>query len=363
MNMKDFLRPLRVLHGRFHDWWDKKKNALSYLRQLLFPLGKKVFVLGTPSHTNIGDSAIALAEMRFLECHTKNAGRIKELTVQEVKQNREGLFRIIRGCRSNIVCFHGGGNLGNQWLDEELFRRNALNELPHNKSIIFPQTLFYTPTEKGKNEELASIAYYNGHAGLTMIAREQKSFDEMRRLYPDTDILLAPDIVLSSTKEDFGVTIQERHGVLICARSDAEKSVNDSVWDSLKAEIANMGIEYRVTDMYSDHRVTKENRAETVREKMMEFGASELVITDRLHGMVFAALSETPCIVFSNYNHKVRGTYEWIRYLPYIRYVESEDEAKHLIPELLSMKDCSFDNKPLQPYFDRIAEVINEKCH
>ena len=61
---------------------------------------------------------------------------------------------------------------------------------------------------------------------------------------------------------------------------------------------------------------------------MQEFCDAKLVITDRLHGMIFAAISETPCIVFSNYNHKVGGTYEWIKQLPYIRYVENMGEAK-----------------------------------
>lgn len=54
----------------------------------------------------------------------------------------------------------------------------------------------------------------------------------------------------------------------------------------------------------------------------------------------------------------VKGTYDWISYLPYIRYVESAEEAEREIPELLAMKDCKFDNKPLMPYFEKLAEVI-----
>ena len=85
-----------------------------------------------------------------------------------------------------------------------------------------------------------------------------------------------------------------------------------------------------------------------------------MVVTDRLHGMVFAAISGTPCIVFSNYNHKVQGTYEWIKYLPYIKYAESVSEAPNYIPELLAMKDCRYDNTPLLPYFEKLAQVVKD---
>jgi pyruvyl transferase EpsI len=117
-------------------------------------------------------------------------------------------------------------------------------------------------------------------------------------------------------------------------------------------------VQYYITVMHSEYKITKENRMKAVRNKMEEFAKSKLVITDRLHGMIFAAITETPCIVFSNYNHKVKGTYEWIKYLPYIKYIESVEEAKKYIPELLKMDNCKFDNKPLQPYFDKLAEVI-----
>ena len=95
---------------------------------------------------------------------------------------------------------------------------------------------------------------------------------------------------------------------------------------------------------------------------MQEFCGAELLITDRLHGMVFAALTGTPCIVFSNYNHKVKGTYEWIKYLPYIRYVETQKEAISLIPDLMTMKNCQYDNAFLLQHFEILAKVVKQKC-
>lgn len=247
--------------------------------------------------------------------------------------------------------------MGDQWFAEEVLRQEFIVKRLNSKPVIFPQTIFYSDTESGQEKLKASIPIYN-NPNVTIVAREKQSFDILQKVYPSAKIPLTPDIVLSSTMDDYGVIPTERSGVLFVTRSDPEKAVSDSTWEALEKAAAEAGKDCRHTDMHSDIPVTKENRAECVRKKMQEFCGAELVITDRLHGMVFAALTGTPCIVFSNYNHKVKGTYDWISYLPYIRYVESVEEAERAIPELLAMKDCKFDNKPLTPYFEKLAEVI-----
>ena len=112
--------------------------------------------------------------------------------------------------------------------------------------------------------------------------------------------------------------------------------------------------------MYSKVRVTPETREQLVREKMEELASARLVITDRLHGMVLCTLTGTPCIVMSNNNHKVQGTYEWISYLPYIRYVSDVHQIGQHLEELLQMDNCSFDNGPLRPYYEPLAKVVRE---
>lgn len=251
--------------------------------------------------------------------------------------------------------------MGDQWFAEESLRQGFIVKRVNSKPVIFPQTIFYSDTESGHAKLQASIPIYND-PNVTIVAREKQSFDILQKVYPSAKILLTPDIVLSSTMDDYGVIPAERNGVLFVTRSDPEKSVSDTTWEKLEKTVTHNGKAYRHTDMYSEIPVTKDNRAECVRKKMQEFCGAELVITDRLHGMVFAALTGTPCIVFSNYNHKVKGTYDWICYLPYIRYVESVEEAEIAIPELLAMKDCKFDNTPLLPHFEKLAEVVKDRC-
>lgn len=352
--MKDLLYLLRRLHGLY-------ARAIRHSAQKKYlSVGNAVYIIGSPTHTNLGDSAIFIAEYQFVKKCGISENRIREITYQEYYQDRELIKKLLPN-KSPLFGL-GGGNMGNQWANEEYFRYKFFDDFPDSPVIIFPQTVYFVKKEAVNQDIEKSVSYYNNRTDLTLVAREKMSEEIMHQLYPDTDVLLTPDIVLSATTEQFGVKPQERRGVMFCVRSDAEKAVDDSSWAMLEECLDNSGKQHYRTDMHSDTPVTKENRAECVRKKMQEFRGAELAITDRLHGMIFAAITGTPCVVFSNYNHKVKGTYEWIKYLPYIRYVETVEEAEAAIPELLKMKDCQYDNSPLEPYFDKLAEVVREKC-
>lgn len=354
---KDNFLFLRRLHGKMHMWRIRKQNQMALYKNIVFPLGKKVYVIGTPEHTNIGDSAIVLAELNFLVKSGFPKERIKEISFNEYQ--KEGKW--IKNCISEkqLICWHGGGNLGDEWINEEYFRRNALIDFEKNPMIIFPQTIFYTDTEKGRREKQLSIRYYDGNKQLTIVAREKKSFEIVRELYPNTKSLLTPDIVLSTTKATFDVKKKQRTEVLLCLRNDAEKSLSNDECNAIEDILSKHVGSFRRIDMYSDIPITKENRKECVRKKMQEFAGAKLVITDRLHGMVFAAITGTPCIVFSNYNQKVAGTYEWIKDLSYIRYVDSVVEAENAIKDLVAIKEGDFDNSKWISSFGELEETIN----
>ena len=56
------------------------------------------------------------------------------------------------------------------------------------------------------------------------------------------------------------------------------------------------------------------------------FKSAEIVITDRLHGLIFAAITETPCIVLQSNNHKIKATYEtWLRSYAHIKMQKTFD--------------------------------------
>lgn len=360
--LKQMLYPLRKKHGELHEKKVKAEKLAHQKAEIQALSPSPITVIGTPTHQNIGDSAIALAEMDFLKQCFSPAKQINELTAEAYHNFEQLALGKITADPNTLVCWHGGGNMGDLWFFEENVRRSAFSALSGHPILMMPQTIDYSDTEKGRQEAQRSVPFYNGRQGLVMIARERTSYEIMKKLYPDSRILLMPDIVLSSSAALYGVTEEPRLGALMCLRNDPEKVVPDEQWRILERFLESNGQTHRRTDMYSDKAVTTVNRKDRVREKMQEFCGAELVITDRLHGMVFAALTGTPCIAFSNNNHKVKGTYDWISYLPYIKYAETVEEAERYIHELLDMKNCRFDNTPLLPYFEKLKEVVIEEC-
>ncbi len=359
---KTKLYSLRKLHGLLHETRLDIERQARLKRDLRTSTADTFFLVGTPIHPNVGDSAIAYAELTFLNRILPKGSKLIEIPQREFCRFRKDAIKSILRSEGKPFFWHGGGNMGDVWTGEEKVRREAFDVLQNKRIISFPQTIYYSDTEKGREQANASIRYYNLKPNLTLNARERSSYEIMKKLYPETDICLMPDIVLSLTPEDFGIRQQNRSGVLMCLRNDVEKHIRDESWDALKENIKLLGESIRVTDMEATCVIFAETRAEIIRRKMNEFSRAKLAITDRLHGMVFAALTNTPCIVLSNNNHKVKSTYEWISYLPYIRFAETVEEASCYIPELRSMENCRYDNTPLLPYFNKLKDTILEAC-
>ena len=67
--------------------------------------------------------------------------------------------------------------------------------------------------------------------------------------------------------------------------------------------------------MVVDHRIPLDRRNDELDDKFDEFRHAKQVITDRFHGMIFAAITESPRIVINSTSPKIKGCYEWIKYL------------------------------------------------
>lgn len=329
-------------------------SSTVYIFRTISPLNKKkIYVINTPLHTNIGDSAIAYAQNIFLQKNMSNDYKIVEVTSGEWGRFRKVLGLIVR--KKDIIMQHGGGNMGYEWFNEEIERRRIIEQFPNNKMIIFPQTIYYGNSKEGQKEFENSKKIYNNHGDLHLIAREEVSYEIMKKAYPNCDIILTPDIVLSMDKLD---NPYKREGVTFCFRRDAEKVLSEEDEQYIIDECKKISDKVFYTDMMSERPVTKENRVEIIMDKFKDFQKSELVITDRLHGMVFCAISGTPCIVFGNYNQKVKGTYEWIKNLDYIKYVDSVDEVKDVIRELITMNGHEFDNSNFKMKYSSINQIV-----
>ena len=345
-------------------FFKKCKNRILYeikhfslWRYLVFPLGKKVYLIGTPEHGNMGDSATTIASMKYINKFISSK-RIKEITKIEYREDSRFIKKIIS--KRALLCLNGGGNIGNQWYDEELIRYEIFSDFPHNKIIVFPQTAWFTKDSDGDEALKKAREYYNSINDLTVVAREKESYGFIKKQFSNAETILTPDIVLFTNKEDYSIVDMERKGALLVFRNDPERVLIDETKERIETLLKEKCISYKYTDTYSKIGLKKEDRFKRVQDKLMEFASSRIVITDRLHGMVFSAITETPCIVFSNYNYKVQGTYEWIKHLPYIRYVNNSDDIELIVNQLLSLKNCQYDNKTILDSYHDLSEEIKK---
>lgn len=313
---------------------------------------QNIFIIGSPSHGNGGDIAIAIAQYKFLKYHFPNANII-DVAGNEYFSDFKAIKRI---CKStDIITFIGGGNLGNQYMLEENIRRDVLQHFPQNKIIMFPQSIYFTNDETGEKEKELSKKIYSSHQHLTLIARDRYSFKMMENLFPRTKILHAPDIVLYlQYSKRF-----ERKGALMCMRNDLESilSINDK--KEIENKLNTIYFKVRHNDTWVDYKYNKSSRKYLLEEKLKEFSSSEIVLTDRIHGMIFATITSTPCIALSNYNHKVKGTYEWLEQFDYIKYANSLEEALKLIDEFKPhiITNPTYSNKNYMEFYQKIIDI------
>ena len=355
--MRKFVNDIRHIHGSFYDGYNKLKRYIKMVVFLKLPFGRKVYIIGTPEHSNLGDSAIVISEKYFLTKWGLSSKRIKEITFEEYTNNRKYIRSLIN--KNHLICHVGGGNMGNQWIKEEYFHRMLIEDFKFNQQIIFPQTIFYDDSSKGKMEMNNSISIYN-KKNLTIAARERTSYEIMCSIYPKANIILVPDIVLYAGVKAFSVLNDsfEKEGVLLCFRDDVEKEMSDADQSHVRDFLIKNDYKFTNTDMHANVKVTKLNRSELVKNKIEEFLRSQVVVTDRLHGMILSAITGTPCIVFGNYNHKIKGTYEFIKNLGYVKYIENINDFDDVFFKMAHLKNCKYDNGFLIPYYQELSRCV-----
>lgn len=280
----------------------------------------KMFVLLGTDYPNLGDHALTLAHRQFLE---NNFGdyEVVEFSVDDTLNAIDLLKREI--VDQDILTIKGGGNIGIEYFREELLRRKILNTFKNNPIIIFPQTVYFPNTGIGYRELKNTVNTFKQRDNIYLFLRDRDSYTLMKNKGLK-NIFLVPDIVFSMNNS-FKNTANTDKNVLLCLRNDREKSKKRLSTKVLEDILKSKGYSVSYTDTVVDFEVTESNREEVLAKKLEDFSHSSLIVTDRLHGMIFSYLCETPCLVLETYNHKVIGQYEWIKESNAVSLVNDED--------------------------------------
>ena len=126
-------------------------------------------LVGFPDSSNVGDSAIWLGELAWLEA----AGVRIAYRCHDYSYDRHVLEL---STRTGVILFHGGGNLGDVWPRVQRFRERVIRDFPDRRIVQLPQTI-----EFADREALARAReVFDSHRDFTILVRDQRSLELAR---------------------------------------------------------------------------------------------------------------------------------------------------------------------------------------
>lgn len=286
--------------------------------------GQTNYLIGAVEYGNYGDHAINIAEYLWFGRNNKQFIEIPESGIDEFIETKCGKLS-----SNDALYLQGGGNMGDVWPDQEKWRQKLINTFPNNKIVIFPQSVNYDELNPKLLTDTISAA---GKANdLTIMMRDKKSYEFVKSHFPKSvNVKLVPDIVLTMPGTN---NANRKIDVCLLLREDKEV-VQNAVKESLaQSIIANKNLKVMVSDTVEKYiyYITRNTRVKFLDKKLSEIGNAKVVVTDRLHGMIFSLITSTPVIVFDNSTHKIKNLIEtWLTDNSSVYFVKETDRVEDL---------------------------------
>lgn len=333
------------------------RSEADYFRKLtdLNKQDNKILLLGTPIHGNYGDHLIAAAEQCFLEERFPEY-RFIDCTMPFSKYFYNQIVKSVK--KHDIVVISGGGWLGSDWPENEVFVRRVLTSFPDNLIVILPQTVHYKSNDQFQKE---GKQIYTNTKKLLFCVRDQKSYDyvisegfsdkERALLMPDFALFYETDIHNNGTSKEISV----------CFRDDIEASMDPQIRNTIYSYLDKKGYAYKnVTTNVKKTVIPLKKRFAAIDAKLHEISSSRVLITDRLHAMIMAALTGTPCIAYDNSTHKVAGVFNWIKNRDNIYLLGNADDPVDTIETALTKGPCKKNPVISSDWLDLLEKKIRE---
>ena len=310
--------------------------SIFYREEIEIPSGSRAFIFLAADYGNIGDLAITSAQTLFLVEHA-NFDHVVRIPISRTTTLIHSIRQKINP--DDLITIVGGGNMGLLYSDIEDLRQLVIRSFPRNRIVCFPQTLDWNESVESDHALSRIVSVYSRHPNLNVFAREsitRGKLEALFRPYANVHVGYAPDIVLSATAADLGSAVQTApSGILLCLRDDRECALSHNQRTELETVLTATGHSMEFTDTHAGGSQLDDARcARLLAEKVDQFGAARLVVTDRLHGMILSVIAGTPCLVLPNANHKIHQTWkDWLGDAPHVRFVAPGDMTK--LPQVL----------------------------
>ena len=322
------------------------------------PAGPKIFYIGVPAHSNLGDLAQGVCIRRWIKKHYPER-KLIEIETNALVNTRFSLLKKLKSVYNDgdFIVFQSGYTTTDLGGFADEMHCQIIKTLPQAKILMMPQTIFF----ESEKRKLRTSQIYNSNTNMLFLARDKVSYKMALSMFPDLSVKLYPDIV--TTLIGTCSYNNKRDGILFCCRDDSEKFYSDeeiAVLMNKCKKYAN--IKRTDTTKSVNCRDIIANAADYIFAEIESFSHYKVIITDRYHGTIFSLIAGTPVIIIKTTDHKVTTGAEWFKgiYDDYVFLADSLEEAAVLADKLYH-REC--DNK-LTPYFeseyyDKLTDIFN----
>ena len=313
----------------------------------------KIVLLLTPQYVNYGDHAIALAEKNILKKIYPN------YEILEINFSFMQFWpKKVRNCinDNDTLIITGGGYVGDLWPDLQKEVNQIISIYSTNPIIFAPQTIYFSSENTKELYEFKTLL--KSHPNIYIWAREQNTYRFLKEKLElsDKHCGIMPDLVLFL---DTSFIKKSKHSntIGLCMRNDKEKILSDDTMSTIISKIQTSKYTWEKISMAYDHaEIPVWIRNAFVRKKLKQYANMDFIITDRLHGMIFATITGTPCIVFDNVSKKISGIYPWLKELDYIFLVNNMNEFQDAYEKIQTYNGIDCKKK-----FEKYQKQIQEK--
>lgn len=315
----------------------------------------RAYLFLSPDYGNVGDIAIYFAQVELLQKFYK-AENIISISVQDTYKYAKSIKRNIT--LNDAIYLVGGGNFGGLYPAADYGRLFILKYFKKYKIVSFPQTI----TEASNYSFISKyIKAFSSCVNCYLFLREKKSYELACQYFSKTEIkiYLVPDIVFS-LKKTIPMNSERDSAIILSLRKDKEGLLSEKDKTYIKEKLKLLHFSFQEIDTIVDN-YNSSDKEKYFQYILKNYSQAKMVITDRLHGMIFAYITRTPCIVFDNNNGKIKNTYSlWLKDCKYICFAEDFGELNKYITyfEQLTTDDfeCTIDEK-----YEKLVQAIKLK--
>lgn len=317
---------------------------------------KHIYFVGVPMHLNMGDQAQKYCIDMWLKNNYPDYDIEHFFTWPFYNSSfRKKLRKTIQP--QDIIVIQSG-YCTTSWHFDHYMHRFIVKNFKGNPVLIMPQTVLFSRKRDAKK----TAAIYGQHKKLLFLARDKISYESAKEYFKGTKVECFPDIVTTLIGDFKYNAPKERKGVLLCVRNDGEKLYSSYVIESLSKRFRDEGYECKISDTNSTLplKELQEKFEDELKKQIEEFAGYKLIITDRYHGTIFSLIANTPVIVLSTNDHKVKTGTEWFRGVYEGSYFNADgiDEAFNIAIKVLN-SDKDLDNhKYFKEYYNQLYKLF-----